>query len=194
MKPVNAPKNGMYGVPFDSDLGQAYYKDMNVLLAFALENRVQMITKVMEVLTTFDPKIGKSELFINRTHNHAEAKGDIVIHRKGATHAEKGMYGVVPGNMLHGSYIVIGKGNPDSLCSSSHGAGRVLGRKAAERELDLDEMRKQISDSGVAASAEKVSDLQEAPDAYKPPADIMELQKDLVDVVHHIKPWVNVKG
>lgn len=146
-------------------------------------------------MKTFDPasKAVTGQL-INRTHNHAEPKGDFIIHRKGATHAEKDMLGVVPGHMTHWSYIVVGKGNPDSMCSSSHGAGRVLGRKAAERELDLDIMKLQIEEAGVAAGADNIKSLQEAPDAYKPPEDIMLLQQDLIDVVYHIRPFVNVKG
>jgi len=78
---------------------------------------------------------------INRNHNHAELKDNYIIHRKGATHAEKGMYGVIPGNMRDGSFIVKGKGNPDSMCSSSHGAGRVLSRRKAKETLNLEEFK-----------------------------------------------------
>lgn len=194
-RPDNTPKEGVYGLKFDSPEGQAYYRDMSFMLEFALENRRQMITKIMEVLKTFDPSAKALEgQLINRTHNHAEPKGNFIIHRKGATHAEKDMLGVIPGHMTHGSYIVVGRGNPDSLYSSSHGAGRVLGRKAAERTLDLDIMKLQIEEAGVAAGADNIKSLQEAPDAYKPPEDVMALQQDLISVVYHIKPLVNIKG
>lgn len=194
MHPEGQPKDGAYGVPFDSVLGQDYFVDMNFMLEFALANRVYMIEDIIKALSCFDKNVQPADVFINRTHNHAEKKGDYIIHRKGATHAEKDMLGVVPGHMLHGSYIVKGKGCEDSLCSSSHGAGRVLGRKAAIRSLDLAETTKQVNESGVATTFRHKADLDEAPGAYKEPTEVMQLQSDLIDIIHHIRPVVNVKG
>ena len=128
---------------------------------------------------------------INRNHNHAEKKDGLWIHRKGATHAEEGMMGVIPGNMRDGSFIVRGKGNPDSLFSSSHGAGRVMGRKQAKRELNVEDFKAAMQ--GVTALANE-STLDESPLAYKDIFEVMRLQADLVDTIHHITPIVNVKG
>jgi tRNA-splicing ligase RtcB len=128
---------------------------------------------------------------INRNHNHAVFEHGLWIHRKGATHAEHGMLGVIPGNMRDGSFIVCGTGEPEALWSSSHGAGRVMGRAQANRELNLEDFA--MTMSGVVAKVDE-STLDEAPMAYKNIFDVMEMQKDLVKVVHHIRPLINVKG
>jgi tRNA-splicing ligase RtcB len=128
---------------------------------------------------------------INRNHNHAELKDDLWIHRKGATHAEEDMMGVIPGNMRDGSFIVRGKGNPDSLYSSSHGAGRVMGRKEAQRVLNLAD----FTETMVGVTGLITQDtIDESPLAYKDIFEVMRLQKDLVDVVAHAKPIINIKG
>lgn len=184
-------REGHYGFKTDSEQGQAYINDMNWMLEFALQNRKDMIFKVAESISAFcDGKHDKNQL-INRNHNHADYKDGLWIHRKGATHAEKGMLGVIPGNMRDGSFIVKGKGNPESLWSSSHGAGRVLGRKQAKRELKTEDFVKTME--GITA---KVDDdtLDESPMAYKDIFEVMRLQEGLVDVLHHIKPIINIKG
>ncbi len=99
--------------------------------------------------------------------------------------------GIIAGNMRDGSFIVKGKGNPDSLCSASHGAGRIMSRKKAKRELSVDVFKEQLK--GVVSSA-GVDTLDEAPGAYKDIFEVMELQKDLVTIVEHVKTLVNVKG
>jgi len=176
----------------DSQLGQDYIVDLNYALTYALANRAAMIEAVVAVL---DRRLGgvssDSNSFINRNHNHAELKDGRWIHRKGATHAEKGMKGVIPGNMRDGSFIVVGKGNEESMHSSSHGAGRVLGRKAAKRELDVQDFKKTME--GVRAKVDKDT-LDESPFAYKDIFAVMEQQKELVDVTHHVKPIINIKG
>ena len=177
---------GQYLFRIDSYEAKAYITDMNYCLQYALENRKQMIYKIVELLG--NPK----ELeFINRNHNHAELKEGLWIHRKGATHAEKGMMGVIPGNMRDGSFIVKGKGNPDSLCSSSHGAGRVLSRRQAQKTLSLETFKDELAQ--VTAKVD-IETLDESPFVYKNIFDVMKLQKDLIEVVDYIKPLVNIKG
>ncbi len=184
-------KEGHYGFSIRSREGKNYIKDLNFCLAFALENRKQMITRVEREMSHYCQGQGKWQELINRNHNHAEEKNGLWIHRKGATHAEKGMMGVIPGNMRDGSFIVKGKGNPDSLFSSSHGAGRVMGRKEAERNISLNDFRNSMK--GIQAKVEK-STLDESPDAYKNIFEVMEQQKDLVELIHHVKPIINIKG
>lgn len=179
------------GLPVTSGLGQMYKMDMDWCLAYALENRRQMMCSIqfaMRQVISGDILWGK---MINRNHNHAEEKDGLVIHRKGATHAEEGMMGVIPGNMRDGSFIVMGKGNPDSLCSSSHGAGRVLSRSQAKKTLDVEKFKAMMS--GIASDASE-STIDESPDAYKPVDEVMQMQKDLVTVVHRVRPLLNVKG
>lgn len=179
-------REGHYGLDVTSKEGMDYIKDMNFCLEFAYENRFVMMKKIRSILG--DPPVLTT---INRHHNHAELVDGLWIHRKGATHADEGLMGVIPGNMRDGSFVVRGKGNSDSLSSSSHGAGRVLGRKKAKKTLDI----KEFSDTmdGIIANVSEDT-LDESPMAYKDIFEVMELQKDLVDVVTHIKPILNVKG
>lgn len=135
----------------------------------------------------------KDKLVINRNHNHAELKDGLWIHRKGATHAEANMMGVIPGNMEDGSFVVKGKGNPDSLCSSSHGAGRVMGRKEAKEKLSMSAFRKRMKSSDIVAKVEK-STLDESKLSYKNPFEVMAAQSDLIDIIHHVKPLINIKA
>lgn len=189
---------GHHGLDVNSVEGKNYIHDMNVALEYALENRKLMVKIIMksinQVLNGFDknyePELNEGNL-INRNHNHAELKDGLWIHRKGATHAEKGMLGIIPGNMKDGSFIVKGTGNPDSLCSSSHGAGRVLSRKKAKAKLNLGDFEHRMGD--VMANINKHT-LDESPMAYKDIFEVMDNQKDLVEIIAHVKPIVNIKG
>jgi tRNA-splicing ligase RtcB len=183
---VKVDLEGQHLFHCDSPEAEAYINDMNYCLQYALENRKHMIYKIVELLGS-----PKELQFINRNHNHAELKDGLWIHRKGATHAELGMLGVIPGNMRDGSFIVRGKGNPDSLYSSSHGAGRVLSRKKAQATLSMDEFKAEMCDVVAKVNSDTID---ESPMAYKDIFEVMELQKDLVDIVDHIKPLVNIKG
>lgn len=133
----------------------------------------------------------KELMFINRNHNHAEIINEFVIHRKGATHANKDMLGVIPGNMKDGSFIVKGKGNSESLNSSSHGAGRVLSRSQAFKTLDFDEFNEEMKD---VVTNHSIDTLDESPKAYKNIFEVMKLQEDLVEVIDYVRPILNIKG
>jgi len=184
-------REGHFGFDVNSQNGKDYITDLNFCLEFALENRKQIIARVERELNHYCGGQGDWSRLINRNHNHAELKDGLWIHRKGATHAENGMMGVIPGNMRDGSFIVKGKGNPDSLFSSSHGAGRVLGRKQAQRELKFEDFTKTME--GVKAKIGKDT-LDESPFAYKNIFDVMDKQKELVEIIHHVKPLINIKG
>lgn len=184
-------KEGHYGLAVNSAEGQDYIADMNFCLAFALENRHEIIRRVVQEIKRHCSGNAEWSQLINRNHNHAEIKDGLWIHRKGATHAEAGMMGVIPGNMRDGSFIVEGLGNEDALWSSSHGAGRVMGRNAAKETLNLDDFS--ASMAGIIARVE-ASTLDESPAAYKDIFTVMEQQADLVRVHCHVKPIINIKG
>ena len=175
----------------ESENGKNYIKDMNACLDFALENRLIMIIKVNKAISKFVKSEIDYDSLINRNHNHAEEKDGVWIHRKGATHAEYGMMGVIPGNMKDGSFIVYGLGNPDSLYSSSHGAGRIYSRRQAKEELNLNDFKNEMV--GITAKVEN-STLDESKGAYKDIYQVMEEQKDLVKIINHVHPIINVKG
>ena len=185
-------REGHFGLDVNSEIGKAYIDDLAFCLAFALENRKQMIDRIVDSISAHVPFVGCDyKNLINRNHNHAELRDGKWIHRKGATHAELGMMGVIPGNMRDGSFIVRGKGNPNSLFSSSHGAGRVLGRKKALETLSMGDFEKSM----VGITAKVCQDtLDESAFAYKDIFEVMRLQSDLVDIVTHVRPIINIKG
>lgn len=184
-------REGHFGFSVRSQEGRHYLKDLNFCLEFALANRHEMMRRVVAEIQHLCAGESNWNQLINRNHNHAENRDGMIIHRKGATHAEKGMLGVIPGNMRDGSFIVEGKGNAEALWSSSHGAGRVMGRKAAKRQIKL----KQFSDSmySIVAKVDRQT-LDEAPFAYKNIDAVMRLQKDLVKILHRVRPLINIKG
>jgi len=182
---------GAYPLDTSTPLGQAYINDMNMALEFALENRKLMINNSIKAIVNIIGYIPEQTRFINRNHNHAELVDSYWIHRKGATQAAKGMLGVIPGNMVDGSFIVEGKGNQESMNSSSHGAGRVLSRRKAKEQLSLTEF-KQCTKHLVANHSD--NNLDEAPKAYKNIFDVMVKQEDLVKVLDKIVPVINIKG
>jgi len=183
---------GHNGFNVNSLNGQSYIRHMNVALDYALKNRFMILTIINNAINKV---IGTDYAFqsniINRNHNHAEEKDGLWIHRKGATHAEDGMLGVIPGNMRDGVFIVKGKGNPESLCSSSHGAGRVMSRSKAGDTLQMEDFFNAMK--GITAMVTNGT-LDESPDAYKNIFEVMALQKDLVEVVDYVKPLINIKG
>lgn len=185
------PKEGHFGFKRGSEEFAMYMMDVEWAQQYALANRLRIADHVIAALNEHVNVEGNYHALINRNHNHVQQRGDLLIHRKGATHAEKGMQGVIPGNMRDGSFLVEGLGNPDSLWSSSHGAGRVLGRKQAQRELDLTEFEETMH--GVKAKVDE-STLDESPRAYKNIFTVMEEQQDLVVVWDHVRPVLNIKA
>lgn len=184
-------REGHFGFDVETKDGKDYITDLDFCLEFALANRMNMIYRVIDVVDRYCEGVAIGSSLINRNHNHAELKDGLWIHRKGATHADAGMMGVIPGNMKDGSFIVRGLGNPDSLWSSSHGAGRVMGRKEAKRVLNMDDFEKSMK--GITALVNKDT-LDESIFAYKDIYDVMRLQAGLVEVVAHPRPIINIKA
>jgi len=188
---LNTKIEGNYSLDINTGAGKQYYNDQNIALDYALANREAMVNAIIiDIQNQLNKPVTILE-FINRNHNHAELKDGYIIHRKGATHAELGMKGVIPGNMRDGCFIVEGLGSKDSMSSSSHGAGRVLSRKKAKAQLDVDKFNNEMI--GVITNHND-SMIDEAPDAYKNIFEVMDLQKELVNTVTHIIPVLNIKG
>lgn len=188
-------KEGHYPVSLDSELGKEYMRDQWWLNHFANYSRIEMLTRVVYAVREvcgYGEARGIIGGVINCTHNHAiEGDDHKVIHRKGATQAGKDQWGAIPGNMRDGTYITKGKGNEKSLSSSSHGAGRAMSRTQAKKTLKQRDFEDQMV--GITAKVDNRT-LDESPHAYKNIDRVMELQKDLVDVINIIKPIINVKG
>jgi len=131
-------------------------------------------------------------------HNYARMENhfgnNVMVHRKGATSAKEGEIGIIPGSQGTKSYIVEGLGNPESFNSCSHGAGRKMGRKQAERELNLEEEQKGLDNNGVIHSVRGIKDLDEAPGAYKDIEKVIKNQNDLVKILVELTPLAVIKG
>ena len=117
---------------------------------------------------------------------------NFLVHRKGATRANKGLRGIIPGSMGTHSYIVEGLGNEDSFQSCSHGAGRRMGRKEAQRTLNLEE--EQAKMVGIVHGLRTNNDLDEAPGSYKDIDVVMVNQTDLVKPIVTLTPLGVIKG
>lgn len=117
----------------------------------------------------------------------------MIVHRKGATRAYEGEVGIIPGSMGAHSYIVRGLGCPDSFMSCSHGAGRRLSRRAAFRQLSLEEQQAQMDELGVLYDLTEKG-LDEAPGAYKDIEEVIAKQQDLVQPLVRLAPLAVIKG
>ncbi len=164
---------------------------------FALYNRKLMMEQLIEAVENCRelPPFALTETAVNCHHNYVareEHYGQLVfVTRKGAVRAGKGDMGIIPGSMGARSYIVRGLGNDESYHSCSHGAGRLMSRNEAKRRFSLDDHIK----ATVGIECRKDSDvIDETPMAYKPIDDVMNAQKDLVEIVHTLRQVVCVKG
>jgi tRNA-splicing ligase RtcB len=129
---------------------------------------------------------------INENHNHAIITEDGVLHRKGATPADKGQIGVIPGNMKDGVYVTVGLGNEEYLSSASHGAGRRFSRRKAKETISISDFENDMK--GIVCKVDNGT-LDESPSAYKDINMVIERQEGIViEVVDYLKPLVNIKG
>ncbi len=172
-----------------------YLQAVSWAQTFARTNRQLMMDAVLRVLAGFFPDLSVDEVAVNCHHNYVEAEthfGEtVLVTRKGAVRARAGELGIIPGSMGAKSFIVRGKGNPESFCSCSHGAGRTMSRNAAKKQFSLADHAK--ATEGV--ECRKDPDvLDETPGAYKDIDRVMAAQSDLVEIVHTLKQVVCVKG
>ncbi|MCX6750290.1 MAG: RtcB family protein, partial [Candidatus Pacearchaeota archaeon] len=175
----------------NSQLGKEYLNVLDFGLDYALLNRLEMSYNVIEALEGILGEKLKTELWVNKNHNHAVYEKGFYIHRKGATPAKKGERGIIPGNMRDGSFLVVGLGNAKFLNSSTHGAGRAMSRKQAKEKISMEEFEKSMEGIRGTISAKT---LDEAPMAYKDINRIMQAQEKSVKIIKHILPIINWKG
>ena len=175
----------------------AYWNEMKYCIDFALCNRRLMMERIQEVIADSLKGI-EFEPMINIAHNYAAFEHhfdkDVIVHRKGATLAREGVIGIIPGSQGTASYIVEGLGNPDSFCSCSHGAGRVLSRKAAIHTLDMKAEVKNLEAKGIIHAIRCQDDMQEASGAYKDIDTVIANESDLVKVKTKLLPIAVIKG
>ena len=172
----------------------AYRRDLEWAQRYAMINRRLMFDLYMQVMRRrfpqvhFDDPVLCHHNYVAEETHHGEA---LLVTRKGAISARAGQLGVIPGSMGTRSYVVRGLGNAESLHSASHGAGRKMSRGEAKRQFSVKDLAEQTTgvecrkDGGV---------LDEIPGAYKPIEQVMEYQKDLVEIVAELKQVLCVKG
>jgi len=169
----------------DSEEGREYWLSMELMGRYSAANHELIHTHIanalgVEVIMAFE-----------NHHNFAWKEKhlgrDVIVHRKGATPAGRDMLGIIPGSMATSGFLVRGKGNEDSLQSASHGAGRLMSRTQAKRNLNWDEAARFLNERGVTLVS---GSLDEVPMAYKDIEEVMAAQADLVEILARFDPKI----
>ena len=189
---INLPDTDLAYIPTGSPLFDDYWLAVKWAQGYALVNRELMMEATFKAIRPFVPDFTMLDAAVNCHHNYVEAlERGVFLTRKGAVSAKRGELGIIPGSMGAKSFIVRGKGNPESWFSCSHGAGRQMSRTQAKREFTLADH--EAATSGV--ECRKDADvLDETPAAYKDIDAVMAAQADLVEIVHTLKQVLCVKG
>jgi tRNA-splicing ligase RtcB len=175
----------------------AYLADAAWARAYAHASRLAMIDAAASVVSASFSARRLDDTLVTCDHNHVRREThfgrELWVHRKGAASARAGEPGIIPGSMGTASYVVEGRGNADSLCSSSHGAGRAMSRDEARRRVSTRNLSRQLH--GVWFDPRAAPALrEEAPSAYKDIGAVMRAQRDLVRIVRTLRPVLSYKG
>lgn len=193
---ITVPDQDLAYLPEGTDNFNEYWKALMWAQKFAQTNRDVMLNSVIAALRKCKlPGFEITSEVVNCHHNYAALEHhygeNIYVTRKGAVRAQEGDLGIIPGSMGTRSYIVRGKGNPESFNSCSHGAGRAMSRGEAKKKFSLEDHAR--ATAGVECRKD-LDVIDETPMAYKSIDSVMEAQKDLVDIVHTLKQVICVKG
>jgi tRNA-splicing ligase RtcB len=193
---INLPDEDLAYFPEGSELFDEYRNAVSWAQGFARINREIMMAAALEALAESVPKPFTCDCgAVNCHHNYVSEERhfgeNVLVTRKGAVRAGEGDLGIIPGSMGAKSFIVRGKGNRDSFCSCSHGAGRAMSRGEAKKRFTVEDHIK-ATEGVECRKDEEVID--ETPAAYKDIDAVMAAQSDLVEVVHTLRQVVCVKG
>lgn len=192
---IQLPDRDLAYFPEGSEHFADYVRGVHWAQEYAMQNRQSMLELMLAALTRHLPAFTVETEVVNCHHNYVAREHhyseDVWVTRKGAIRARKGDLGIVPGSMGARSFIVRGLGNPESFCSSAHGAGRTMSRTAAEKHFTEADLIEQTA--GVICRKDK-GVLDEIPGAYKNIDEVMANQSDLTEILHTLKQVVCVKG
>lgn len=193
---ITLPDDNLAYLPEETDDFNDYVEAVGWAQNYALENRRLMMETVIAALRRHIPiEFSITKEAINCHHNYVEKENhfgrNMWVTRKGAIRAREGDLGIIPGSMGQRSYIVRGKGELQSYCSCSHGAGRSMSRSEARRRFTVADLEEQTK--GVECPKTDAV-LDEIPSSYKDLDVVMANQADLIEVVHTLKAVLNVKG
>lgn len=183
------PKRAKYIGFLWGDALKSYLSDMVIAQAYALYNHQIIRDRIFAILK----KLCKAKCTesISTTHNYISITDEMPMLRKGAIDASEGQKVVIPFNMRDGIAICVGKGNDRWLNTAPHGAGRIMSRTQAKKQISLVDFSQTMS--GVFSTSVCEATLDESPMAYKPTEEILELIKPTVDIISMIKPKLNIK-
>ena len=191
---------GAAGLPHldaTTDAGKQYLRDMDWARRYACLNRKIMIQNASEVARKVLGAQAIADSYFDADHNHVRFEPhqgqELWMHRKGAASARANEIGIIPGSMGTESYHVEGRGVEDSLCSSSHGAGRAMSRHEARQRITLGQFRNQTQEVWIDPRAAPAL-REEAPAAYKDIRAVMRAQRELTRVVRVLRPILSYKG
>jgi tRNA-splicing ligase RtcB len=193
---ITLPDSDLAYLPEESDDFNDYVEAVGWAQNYAFENRARMMALVIAALRRHIPvDFTITQEAINCHHNYVERENhfgrNMWVTRKGAIRAREGDLGIIPGSMGVKSFIVRGKGNLESYCSCSHGAGRKMSRTKARNTFTVEDLKQQTE--GVECNKTDAV-LDEIPSAYKNIDEVMNNQKDLIEIVHTLKQVLCVKG
>lgn len=193
---INLPDRDLAYLPEGTENFKDYWEALMWAQKFARTNRDIMLDAVVDALGKCDlPAFEITSEVVNCHHNYAAREShygeNVYVTRKGAVRAREGDLGIIPGSMGTRSYIVRGRGNPESFHSCSHGAGRAMSRGEAKRRFTLEDHARATEGIECRKDADVID---ETPMAYKSIDLVMEAQKDLVEILHTLKQVVCVKG
>lgn len=192
---VNLPDKDLAYLPKGTELFSDYTEALFWAQQYARTNRDMMLQSVVAAVQRHTKPFEIIEEAINCHHNYVEIEQhfgeNVYVTRKGAVRAREGDLGIIPGSMGARSYIVRGKGNPESFHSCSHGAGRTMSRTKAKQKFTVEDQIK--ATEGVECRKDE-GVIDEIPHAYKPIDKVMESQSDLVETVAILKQVLCVKG
>lgn len=190
-------------LPVDTKEGKQYINWMQLALDYAFENREHMLNNVCNIVKEQIEKHTELKVEftdkINCHHNYAALENhydaNVWVHRKGATRVREGEIAVIPGAMGSYSYVVEGKGNKETFCTSSHGAGRCYSRSGAMQAFTTEQVIVDLKKQGVILGKRKKNDVaEECRFAYKDIDEVMEQQEDMVTPIRKLKTVGVVKG
>ena len=194
---INLPDQDLAYLPQGTEHFDDYVEAVHWAQEYAMLNRHLMMTNLIMAVRNCGevPNFEANVEAVNCHHNYVAWENhfgeNVLITRKGAVRARQGDMGIIPGSMGAQSFIVRGRGNPESFMSCSHGAGRAMSRNEAKRRFSVAD---HIAATQGVECRKDADVIDETPAAYKPIGAVMEAQKDLVEIVHTLRQVVCVKG
>ena len=176
-------------LPLDWDMGREYWLSMELAGQYAAANHQVIHDRLAKAIKQ------KPAVVVENHHNFAwkemiKVEGEqteVIVHRKGATPAGRGVLGIIPGSMGDAGFVVRGKGSNSAINSASHGAGRLMSRRKARESITKSMQKEYLKERDITLIG---GDLDESPQAYKRIDDVIGAQSELVDIIGEFKPMI----